>query len=335
MKTAVIFFVLIYSSLTHAICNDADKKQTSSLKDCSVSVEEGNEVANCNIQSVLHFAQQFYREHHRFYADPERQNIEQLFTAEFGNVILNHAECVGDNGICNLDFNPWLNAQDGFVDGEIEYSAQYIDGDALSVDLNYQFRVHSTLPAKPQTVSLSLHRTDAPDCWKVDDMILSDKTSMKEMMLNDYQHFYFYKKTKLSWQLLSSDIDSSEIAVHRDSQRISEFELNCDVKEALTSSPDDVEGEMNRVGLVATPSNPQGFVISSCRFGAHSKKLSVYDLKSGSQKPVWEKTGSYFAEWSVNDNYELVLSYDRPCDKADCSDSFIREDVVWGRQNIE
>lgn len=328
MKAAVILYVLIYSSFTQAICNDADKNQVL-LQDCSASVEDGNEEVNCNVHSALQFAQQFYLGHYYFFDDPEPKMVDQLYTADFGQVVLNHAECVGDKGICNLHFDPWLNAQDGYVDGEIEYSAHEIDGGSLSVDLSYQFRVHPTLPARPQTASLSLHQTDAPGCWKVDDMILPDRTSLKAMMLNDYQHFYFYKKTKLSWHLISSDIDSSKVAVHRDNQRIAKFELNCDVKEALNFSPDDVDGEVNRVGLIVTPSNPQGFVISSCRFGAHSKKLSVYDLKSAGQEPVWEKTGSYFAEWSLNDNYELVLSYDRPCDNPDCSVPFIREDVVW------
>ncbi|WP_156815211.1 hypothetical protein [Amphritea japonica] len=258
--------------------------------------------------------------------------IDQLYTADFKQAIMNHAECLGDQGICNLHFDPWLDAQDGYADGEIEYSVRKISPDSISVDLNYQFRVHPTLPAKPQRVSLLLNRADTALCWKVDDMLLPDKRSMKAMMVNDYQHFYYYKKTKLSWSLLSSDIDSSKIAVSRDNRVIAEYDLNCDVGEALNQNSEQLDGEMNKVGLVVTYSKPQGFVITSCRFGAHSKRLTVYDLEIKSSTPVWERTGSYFGEWSINQNYDLVLSYDEPCNNLDCPAPFVQKDVIWSNE---
>jgi len=36
----------------------------------------------------------------------------------------------------------------------------------------------------------------------------------------------------------------------------------------------------------------------------------VYDLQRDSSQPIWERIGSYFTTWSLDDNNALVLSYD-------------------------
>lgn len=331
MKIEFVIVLLFVPSVTYAGCNAAENKirNLSMQQECSPIIQKSDGVSNCSYQSALTFAQQFYREHRTFYADPKPQNITQLYTSKFGEVIINHAECIGDSGLCNLDFDPWLDAQDGYVDGEIDYSVKEIAWDAVSVDLHYKFRIHPTLPTSPRVVSLLLKKSDAPLCWRIDDMILPEQGSLKSIMLDDYEYFYYYKKTKLNWNLLSSDFESSKIQIHRDQQPIAEYDLNCDVSESLAPNYDQLPGELNTVGLVVTPSNPQGVVISSCRFGAHSKQLAIYDLKSKRQDPVWEKIGSYFAEWSINANYELVLSYDKPCNVENCEAPFVRVDVIW------
>lgn len=285
----------------------------------------------CDDRSAVQYAKSFYQDHYYFFADPAPKMADQLYTADFKQVIINHAECVGDKGFCDLHFDPWLNSQDGYADGKIDYSVRTINENSLAVNLNYQFRVHPTLSANPQRVSLLLNRADADAdvCWKMDDMLLPDESSMKAMMKRDYLQFYYYKKSRLSWTLLASDVDSSDIAVMRNNQLIAEYRLNCDVSESLKADPDQFDGEMNKVGLVVTPFKPQGLVISSCRVGAHSKQLSVYDLESKRQSPVWEKTGSYFGEWSVNHNYDLVLSYDEPCESQNCEVPFVQKDFTW------
>ncbi|MFT5225821.1 MAG: hypothetical protein ACI9YO_003298 [Gammaproteobacteria bacterium] len=286
----------------------------------------------CTDQSAVQYAKNFYREHYYFFAEREPQMVNQLYSDEFKAVITNHAECFGDDGLCNLHFDPWLDAQDGYADGEVDFSTQIINKDTILVDLTYQFRIHSTLPASSQTVSLLLQRADTPLCWKMDDMLLSDpvRTSMKAIMKGGYEHYFYYQKSLLSWKLLSTDWYSSKIAVIRDNQRIAEYDLYCDMTEALTPVPEQLDGEKNKVGLVVTHSNPQGLVVISCRSGVHSKQLSVYDLESKSQQPVWEETGSYYGEWSINQHYDLVLSYDEPCRKLNCLSRFVQKDVIWG-----
>lgn len=333
MKSVVSIFLFISASFVFVGCSeiDANIKPVSIQQESSLSAPVGLEtVTHCNDQSAVQYAKTFYREHYYFYDDPEPKMTDLLYTSDFKQAITNHAECVGDNGICNLHFDSWLDAQDGYADGEIDYSVQKLDAETLSVNLNYQFRVHSTLTARPQMVSLLLTRAKTGVCWKLDDMLLPDRTSMKAMMKRDYEHFYYYKKTRLSWNLLSSDIDSSNIEVVRANQVVAKYELNCDLSEALNPDPEQLDGEMNKIGLVVTPSKPKGFVITSCRVGAHSKQLAVYDLESDRQDPVWEKTGSYFGEWSVNHNYDLVLSYDEPCDEKNCDASFVQRDLIWG-----
>jgi len=333
MKKIVSVFLLIVAFLFCVGCSqtDGNQKSGSTQQELNLSVQVRQKPINqCTNQSAVQYAKALYREHYYLFSESTPKMIDQLYSAEFKEAIKNHAECVGDNGSCNLHFDPWLDAQDGYVDGKVDFSVRKRNSDTVWVDLNYQFRVHSTLPARPQTVSLLLQRADTSLCWKMDDMLLPNGASMKAMMASDYEHFYYYKKTQLSWNLLSSDMESSKIAVIRDKQIIGEYKLNCDVSESLSPEQQQLDEEVNRVGLVVTPSKPQGFLITSCRFGAHSKQLSVYDLESKSPYAVWEKTGSYFGEWSVNQNYDLVLSYDEPCNKLNCSAPFVRKDVIWG-----
>jgi hypothetical protein len=333
MKITFSFCLLMFTSFSYAGCGEAKEgvKTLSAKQGCSPSTSINQAAAiHCTDQSAIHFAKQFYRENYYFFSGSDSTIADQVYTADFKRAITDHAECGGDKGICNLNFDPWLNAQDGSMDGGIEYSVHRIEGSRVSVDLNYQFRVHPTYPSMPQKVSLMLNKVDRPQCWALDDMLMPDRASMKALMKKEYEHFYYYKKTRLNWNLLSSDIDSSTIAVMRDKQLVAEYVLNCDMRESVNVDPEQLEGEMNKVGLVVTPSNPQGFLITSCRVGAHSKALTVYDLARKQLDPVWEMVGSYFGEWSINQNYDLVLSYDEPCDQKHCDAPFIEKDVIWG-----
>ena len=298
MKTIVVFIFITFSSIAHA---------------------------SCHKKSSIQYAQNFYQNHYYFFEDTSPQNIKQLYTIEFGNVIRNHIACINDDSHCNLNFDPWLDAQDGYVD----YSTRSLDQGKVLVELKYQFRVHSTHPSKQQTVSLVLNKVEAPLCWKVDDLLIAGSNSIKKMMFEDYQNFYYYNKPTLAWSLISSAFDTSKIQVNRDGQAVAEYVLNCDVSESIDPDPEILIGEMNRVGLLVTPSQPKGLLITSCRVGAHSKRLSVYNLESKVKEPIWEETGSYFAEWSINKNYELLLSYDRPCEKTNCIESFTTENIIF------
>lgn len=332
MRIALSLLFLIIASLSYAGCCDMNENIRSLSTDIgyrSDSPVSLSPLSHCTDQAAIKYARQFYREHYYFFSEPAMRIVEQLYTAEFHQVITHHAECIGDNGSCNLHFDPWLDAQDGYVDGEIGYSVQKIDADTLTVNLSYQFRIHPTLPARPQMVSLLLKRAETGVCWKLDDMVLPDRRSLKAMMKNDYEHFYYYKKTQLSWKLLSSTVNSSKIEVVRANRVVAQYELNCDLREFLNPDPEQLEGEMNKLGLVVTPSKPQGLVVTSCRVGAHSKQLAVYDLESDRKDPVWEKTGSYVGEWSLNQNGDLVLSYDEPCEEPNCEAPFIQRDLIW------
>lgn len=310
MKIAVMVIALACSSWVYACC---DKEVIP---------------ASCVDQSAVQYAQVFYRDHYFFYDDPAPEGVERLYTLEFGKSLTDHAECVGDEGFCNLEFDPWLNAQDGYMDGDIHYLVKESGENSAVVELRYPFRVHPSLAASEQKVSLLLKRKGASSCWKLDDMLLPDMSSMKALLLSDYQYFYYYKKSKLHWRLLSSGFRSSKVEVLRDGDLISEYELDCDVSEALNPAPEGLDGELNKIDLVVPPSHPQGLLITSCRVGAHSKQLSVYNLAEPDQNPIWQRTGSYFADWSLNANYELLLSYDLPCDGASCTSPFITETVL-------
>lgn len=327
MKAMFSILLLCLSSLSQAECIDDNCLNKIKLKPSAAN--------DCSIPSAVDFAKSFYLEHYYFFAEPDPKSLDQLYTEGFKKVVSNHAECVRDNGFCNIDYDPWTNAQDGDIEGDIDYSIERAGSDSLFVNLSYMFRVHPSHPASRQSVSLALHKESYPLCWKIDDMLMPDKASMKTMMTQDYEHFYYSKKTKLSWGLLASDFDSSQIAVKRDDKVIREYEVNCDMSEALQVDPDQLEGERNKIGLVTTPYYPKGLFVSSCRVGAHSKELSLYDLSSESRQPVWTKIGSYFGEWSINQNFNLVLSYDEPCSSNDCEYDFVTKDVIWMPESLQ
>ena len=96
--------------------------------------------------SAVQYAKNFYNQHYSFFAESEPQMIDQLYTAEFGAIISDHAEYVGDNGICELNFDPWLDAQ-------------------WSVNENYELVLSFDKPGKNQEGEAQFVREDV--IWRV------------------------------------------------------------------------------------------------------------------------------------------------------------------------
>ena len=88
--------------------------------------------------------------------------FERAVTAEVG--------CLAKEGLCSLDYDPWLGAQDGEIVGKPEFAVISETEDfSTVVQMSYRFSV-GPRPATLHAVEIVLSR-DAGQCWKVADLI--------------------------------------------------------------------------------------------------------------------------------------------------------------------
>jgi hypothetical protein len=124
-----------------------------------------------------------------------------------------------------------------------------------------------------------------------------------------------------SWHIVSAGLDESRISVYRRDQLLGIYNLSCDLTD-LNEGPR-IENNAS-LNLVQIESRPQGLLLITCNLGAHSQQVAIIDLASKSNQPVFSISGSYFADWELEDG-KLWIRYDRPCDgglSAECPDGF-------------
>ena len=124
-----------------------------------------------------------------------------------------------------------------------------------------------------------------------------------------------------SWHIVSGGIGESRVSIFRRDRLIGIYDITCDLTMAVEGSRENAEATINLVDL---DSNPAGLLLITCNVGAHSRQIAVIDLASKSTRPALVRTGSYFADWEVQDD-ELWISYDRPCDTGptvECPDGY-------------
>jgi hypothetical protein len=124
-----------------------------------------------------------------------------------------------------------------------------------------------------------------------------------------------------SWHIVSAGLDESRISVHRHDQLLGIFNLSCDLTD-LNEGPRIVNNAS--LNLVQIDSHPDGLLLITCNLGAHSQQVAIIDLAGKSNQPVFSKTGSYYADWEIQDG-ELWLRYDQPCGagiSVECPDGF-------------
>jgi hypothetical protein len=124
-----------------------------------------------------------------------------------------------------------------------------------------------------------------------------------------------------SWHVLSGGISESRMSIHRRDQLFGIFNFSCD----LTDASEEDSNESNAsLKLVQLDSRPDGLLLITCNVGAHSQQVNIIDLASTSNIPVFSKTGSYIADWEIQDG-ELWIRYDQPCAtgiSVECPDGF-------------
>lgn len=124
-----------------------------------------------------------------------------------------------------------------------------------------------------------------------------------------------------SWHVLSGGLDESRVAIYRKQDLVGIYNFSCDLTTAVDS---DVPAADASLQLVKPASNPEGLLVVTCNVGAHSQHIAIVDPTSKSNRAVFERTGSYFANWEIEEG-ELWISYDQPCAGGlgvDCPDGF-------------
>lgn len=124
----------------------------------------------CGEEEAIAFAKRFFAEHRTFYFK-DSPAVRESVTPALYQALLNHYRCQAQEGMCHIDYEPWLGAQDGEISGPISFSFASHSNDKASVSLHYQFELSPDRPKKKQAVVLHLVSAKEPLCWKVGDLI--------------------------------------------------------------------------------------------------------------------------------------------------------------------
>jgi hypothetical protein len=124
----------------------------------------------CGEEEAIAFAKRFFADHRTFYFK-DSPTVRESVTPALYKALQNHYRCQAQEGLCHIDYEPWLGAQDGEVSGPISFSFASKGNDKASVSLRYQFELSPDRPKKKQKVILHLATSKEPQCWKVSDLI--------------------------------------------------------------------------------------------------------------------------------------------------------------------
>ena len=124
-----------------------------------------------------------------------------------------------------------------------------------------------------------------------------------------------------SWHILSGGISESRMSLYRRDQPFGIYNFSCDLADASEDSSTESSASLN---LVKIDSRPAGLLVITCNTGAHAQQVNIIDLSSTSNLPAFSVTGSYIADWEIQDG-ELWIRYDQPCAtgvSVECPDGF-------------
>lgn len=124
----------------------------------------------CGEEEAIAFAKRFFADHRTFYFK-DSPAVRESVTSALYQALQNHYRCQVQEGLCHIDYEPWLGAQDGEVSGPISFSFASKGNGKASVSLRYLFELSRDRPKTKQTVVLHLASAEPPQCWRVSDLI--------------------------------------------------------------------------------------------------------------------------------------------------------------------
>lgn len=135
--------------------------------------------AACDAETATAFAQRLYAKHYNFYSTGG-PGLKTLVSPALYRALRNHYRC---EGVCHLDYEPWLGAQDGEIGPPVTFNANKVDKSGATVEMHYQFLIATTVPPKPQRVILRLKPSAPPQCWRLDDLVTPLGDSLRQSYL--------------------------------------------------------------------------------------------------------------------------------------------------------
>lgn len=148
------------------------------------SIQHGPALATCDTKNPAAFAQHFFEQHREFYHQPTRR-LDEVVTPAFRQALAAHYRCTDAEGLCHIDYDPWLGAQDGEISPPLEFSATAHRGDRATVRMTYRFVVAKP-PGQRRQVTLLLQTAPGDKCWRIDDLITPLGDSLAVRYLGPY-----------------------------------------------------------------------------------------------------------------------------------------------------
>lgn len=127
----------------------------------------------CLGETPLAAAQAWFRQHYTFWNEPPAA-LRDAFAPPLLRLLEREQACTVE-GVCAIDADPWLDAQDGEA-RDPEFFSEGRD----SVRLRYRFVLDERAPA--QTRELRLRFSGAGRCWRAADLIGPDGRSLSQAL---------------------------------------------------------------------------------------------------------------------------------------------------------
>ncbi|CAH0176066.1 YbjP/YqhG family protein [Stenotrophomonas lactitubi] len=104
------------------------------------------------------------------------QPPQALVSAAFAKALHAERACqVREEGICAIDSDPWLDAQDGDIDSPVRYSWKQASATAGQVEMRY------AVWNKAYVTRLPMVRK-GEGCWQVDDILTNSGRSVRKIL---------------------------------------------------------------------------------------------------------------------------------------------------------
>ena len=99
-----------------------------------------------------------------------------LVSPAFNKALREERACqVREEGICTIDSDPWLDAQDGDIDSPVRYSWKPVSATAGEVTLSYSVWKEAHVTRLPMV-------RKGKGCWQVDDVITHSGQSVRRIL---------------------------------------------------------------------------------------------------------------------------------------------------------
>lgn len=99
-----------------------------------------------------------------------------LVSPAFNKALRGERACqVREEGICTIDSDPWVDAQDGDIDGPVRYSWKEASATAGQVEMRYP------VWGKAYVTRLPMVR-EHEGCWQVDDIVTNSGRSVRSIL---------------------------------------------------------------------------------------------------------------------------------------------------------